>query len=77
MGKMIVELSMSLDGYIAGPNDGRGNPLGDGGDALFEWMRVNPVAYGTKDFINPPEASRAVVDEWYDGGAIISGRRGS
>lgn len=63
MGKVIVDLSMSLDGYIAGPNDGRGNPLGDGGDALFEWMRVNPDAYGTKDFINPPEASRPVVDE--------------
>jgi hypothetical protein len=27
MGKVIVDLSMSLDGYIAGPNDGRGNPL--------------------------------------------------
>jgi dihydrofolate reductase len=75
MGKVVVDLSMSLDGYIAGPNDGPGNPLGDGGGALFEWMRVNSEAYGTKDFINPPEASRAVVDEWYDCGAIISGRR--
>jgi hypothetical protein len=28
MDKVIVDLSMSLDGYIAGPNDGRGNPLG-------------------------------------------------
>jgi dihydrofolate reductase len=75
MSKVIVDLSMSLDGYIAGPNDGPGNPLGDGGDALFEWMRVNQEAYGTKDFINPPDASREVVDEWYEGGAIISGRR--
>jgi dihydrofolate reductase len=38
-------------------------------------MRVNSEAYDTKEFINPPEASRAVVDEWYEGGAIISGRR--
>jgi dihydrofolate reductase len=75
MGNVIVDLSMSLDGYIAGPNDGPGNPLGDGGEALFEWMNVNREAYGTKDFINPPEASRKVVDEWYEGGAIISGRR--
>jgi hypothetical protein len=29
MGKLIVDLSMSLDGYIAGPNDGPGNPLGE------------------------------------------------
>ena len=77
MRRVTYSMSMSLDGYIARPNHGRRNPLGDGGDALFEWMRVNPEAYGTKDFINPPEASRAVVDEWYDGGAIISGRRGS
>jgi drug/metabolite transporter (DMT)-like permease/dihydrofolate reductase len=32
-----------------GANDRPGNPLGDGGDALFEWMRVNPEAYGTFD----------------------------
>ena len=75
MGKVIVDLSMSLDGCIAGPNDGPGNPLGDGGEPLFEWMHTDPDAYGTKGFINPPAASRAVVDEWFDGGAIISGRR--
>ena len=75
MGKVIVDLSMSLDGYIAGPNDGRGNPLGDGGGAIFDWMHVNSEAYGSKDFLNPPDASREVVDEWYTGGAIISGRR--
>ena len=75
MGKVIVDLSMSLDGYIAGPNDGPGNPLGDGGEPLFEWMHTDPDAYGTKDFINPPQASREVVDEWFEGGAIISGRR--
>jgi dihydrofolate reductase len=75
MGKVIVDLSISLDGYIAGPNDGPGNGLGDGGEALFEWMNVNMDAYGTRDFINPPPASREVVEEWFGGGAIISGRR--
>jgi hypothetical protein len=33
---VVVGLSISLDGYIAGPNDGPGNPLGDGGEKLFE-----------------------------------------
>ena len=37
MSKVRVELSMSLDGFIAGPNDGRGNGLGDGGERLFAW----------------------------------------
>jgi dihydrofolate reductase len=75
MSRVIVDLSMSLDGYIAGPNDGPGHPLGDGGEALFEWMNVDMEARGTRDFVNPPPASREVVDEWFQGGAIISGRR--
>src|SRR4029450_6723122 len=30
-------MSMSLDGFIAGPNEGPGNGLGDGGHRLHEW----------------------------------------
>jgi dihydrofolate reductase len=37
MGKVMVRLSMSLDGFIAGPNDGPENHLGDGGEYLFKW----------------------------------------
>jgi len=37
MSKVVLELSMSLDGFIAGPNDSPDNGLGDGGDALFKW----------------------------------------
>jgi hypothetical protein len=35
MGKVATGLSMSLDGFIAGPNDGPEAPLGDGGERLF------------------------------------------
>jgi hypothetical protein len=35
MGKVVVCLSVSLDGYIAGPGDGPGSPLGEGGEGLF------------------------------------------
>ena len=44
MGKVVLGLSMSLDGFIAGPNDGLHNPLGDGGDKLFTWMNSGPPA---------------------------------
>ena len=37
MGKVMAELSMSLDGFVAGPNDSPENPLGDGGEQLFQW----------------------------------------
>ena len=33
MSKVIVDRGMSLDGFIAGPNGGPHNPLGDGGTA--------------------------------------------
>jgi hypothetical protein len=40
MAKVAVALTMSLDGYIAGPNDGGELPLGEGGEALFEWSSM-------------------------------------
>lgn len=37
MGKVIIDITMSLDGFVTGPNDGPGNGLGDGGMVLHEW----------------------------------------
>lgn len=38
MGKVIIDITISLDGYVTGPNDGPGNGLGDGGRVLHEWV---------------------------------------
>lgn len=38
MGKVFVYLGLSLDGFIAGPNRGPKNPLGDGGANIHAWM---------------------------------------
>ncbi len=40
MGKAVLDVSMSLDGYITGPNDSREQPLGEGGTRLHEWVRT-------------------------------------
>lgn len=37
-GKTKVDISVSLDGYVAGPDDGPEQPLGRGGEALHEWL---------------------------------------
>lgn len=37
MGKVVFNMTMSLDGFVAGPNDSPENGLGDGGDRLFDW----------------------------------------
>jgi dihydrofolate reductase len=75
MGEVLVGLSMSLDGYIAGPNDGPTNPLGDGGARLFDWWTAGGERVGPDDRFRPPARSRAVVREMFDCGAIITGRR--
>src|SRR5215213_9995596 len=38
MGIVTAHMSMSLDGYVAEPNAGAGNPLGDGGVRIQQWM---------------------------------------
>jgi dihydrofolate reductase len=38
MGKLRFNISMSLDGYIAGPNQSVENGLGEGGEQLHEWV---------------------------------------
>ena len=35
---VFAQLAVSLDGYVAGPNDGRGNPLGDRGETVRAWV---------------------------------------
>ena len=40
MGTVFADFAVSLDGFIAGPNAKPGNPLGDGGTRLHEWVYV-------------------------------------
>jgi dihydrofolate reductase len=79
MGRVGVELTMSLDGFIAGPNDGPAHPLGEGGEALFTWFDA-----GDTDFVVPSgtmtfkvaRASAALFKQtWPSYGALVSGRR--
>jgi dihydrofolate reductase len=63
-------MSMSLDGFIAGPNEGPGNGLGDGGHRLHEWLLTD----GDVDFESLTGIDRQVVDEFMATGAIVAGR---
>jgi dihydrofolate reductase len=38
MSKVRAHISVSLDGYVAGPNQSRENPLGEGGESLHDWL---------------------------------------
>src|SRR5688572_11527360 len=66
-------MSMSLDGFIAGPNEGPGNGLGDGGHRLHEWA----MAGGDVDLdaiSGQGGVNGQVIDESMATGAIVAGR---
>jgi dihydrofolate reductase len=63
--KVHADVSMSLDGFITGPNEGVGNPLGDDAGRLHDWM-----------FDAATDADAGVLAEAYARtGAILMGRR--
>ena len=71
MSASVLYMSMSLDGYIAGPNDDPSNPGGDGFERLHQWF-VSPDG----EFVRPSGAAGQLFDELMDGaGAILAGRR--
>ena len=66
----VLYMSMSLDGYIAGPNDKPGNPGGGGFGRLHEWYGDSqPSGAG------PSKASEEFLDEMTAAGAVLAGRR--
>jgi len=70
MSASVLYMSMSLDGYIAGPNDEPSNPGGDGFARLHEWM-----APGGRELVRPDGPAGEVMDEWNAAGAVLAGRR--
>jgi hypothetical protein len=38
MGMLTLDISMSLDGFVAGPSPSLEHPLGEGGERLHEWV---------------------------------------
>jgi dihydrofolate reductase len=79
MGKVSVGLTMSLDGFIAGPNDGPERPLGEGGVRLFEWFSSGDTEYsmpGTEMVFRISSQSAELLTEVEKSmGAFVTGRR--
>ena len=76
MTRIVSGMAASIDGYIAGPDDGREQPLGKRGDRLFEWYfdGDTPSRLYPSFRLSKPSA------EFFDGfanrfAAVISGRR--
>jgi dihydrofolate reductase len=71
MSASVLYMSMSLDGYIAAPNDKPGNPGGDGFMRLHEWYGDFTPPSGP----GPSGPSGEFIDEIKTTGAVLAGRR--
>ena len=70
MGASVLYMSMSLDGYIAGPDDGPDRGLGEGGERLHDWGVAEEGEH-----VRPPGPAGQLVDEMNATGAVLVGRR--
>ena len=75
MTKVAAGITISVDGYITGPNDGPGRGLGDGGERLHYWVFGGPWSYDEE----PRGEATGADKEFLEGvtarvGAVIGGR---
>lgn len=72
MSAAVLYMSMSLDGFIAGPNEGPDNPLGDGGHRLHDWFSLGDDD-GAAQFRLPPGVNGQIFKEMLATGAVVAG----
>jgi dihydrofolate reductase len=70
----VLYMSMSLDGFIAGPNEGPGNGLGDGGHRLHEWAMTGDGDVNLESLRRSGGVNGKLVEEFMSTGAIVAGR---
>lgn len=75
MAKVIASITTSVDGYVAGPDDGPGKGLGEGGERLHYWVVDGPWTYDDEPHVQPAGEARAFLDRTMARtGAIVVGR---
>jgi dihydrofolate reductase len=79
MAKVIFNMTMSLDGFVAGPHDGPENGLGDGGDKLFDWYFSGnteiPISDGNLTLKVSSQSAEILRESFETSGAGVWGRK--
>lgn len=79
MGKVTFNMTMSLDGFVAGPNDSPENGLGDGGEGLFNWYFSGDTEVLMSEGVPPLKVSKQSAELLKEAiskiGAGVWGRR--
>lgn len=75
MTRVIAGITTSVDGYIAGPDDGPGKGLGEGGEQLHYWVFGGPWSYESESHGEPTGKDAAWLSEATARiGAVVGGR---
>ena len=75
MTKVLAGITTSVDGYIAGPDDGPGKGLGEGGEQLHYWVFGGPWTYDAEPRGEPSGEDAAWLAETVSRvGAVVGGR---
>lgn len=75
MSATVLYMSMSLDGFVTGPNERPDNGLGDNGLRLHDWMLIGESDESSGIPARPPGANGQIYDEAMATGAVVTGRR--
>lgn len=80
MSEVLLDITMSLDGFVTAPNDRLGRGLGDDGEILHHWVFGRAWTYEdgegqVREFGTSTGADQEVIDEMMQAGAAIVGRR--
>ena len=74
MSSTVLYMSMSLDGFVAGPNERPDNGLGDGGLRLHEWFSTGTPTEHAGVPGRPPNVNGEIMDALMSTGAVLAGR---
>src|SRR5881392_3211851 len=74
MSATVLYMSISLDGFIAGPNEGPDNGLGDGGERLHDWFMTGRGADHVEAIRRLGGVNGKVLGELMSTGAVVAGR---
>ena len=75
MTKVVAAITTSVDGYIAGPDDGPGKGLGEGGERLHYWVFGGPWTYAGGTGGEPTgEDAEWLAEAVSTVGAVVGGR---
>ena len=75
MSATVLYMSVSLDGFVAGPNERPDNGLGDGGERLHDWaIPGGGGVEGVEAVRRSGSVNGKVIDEFMSTGAVVAGR---